>query len=285
MVSGMKSRRRIGTAALVIIALALAVLCVLPMYALIIASFSEGNEILRNGLSFETLKFKTPSLANYRLLFEGRGTRFWYWFRSSAFITVFQVAISTVLSSMVGYAFGVYRFRLKNQLFALVLLVMMLPMQILILPLYNIMIRLGFVNSYWGVILPNLVSPLAVFFFRQYAQQSLPSEMLDSGRIDGCNEYYMFVRIMLPLMLPAFGAIIILLSLHSWNDFVWPLIILNGLEKTTLPVGINSLITPYGDNYDMLFSSAVFSFLPIMILFVFFQQYFVEGLTIGSVKG
>jgi arabinosaccharide transport system permease protein len=166
----------------------------------------------------------------------------------------------------------------------IVLVVMMIPVEILILPLYKLSISLKMIDTYRGVILPFVVSPFAVFFFRQYAA-GLPKDFLDAGRIDGCSEYGIYIRIMVPLMLPAFGAMTILQAMSSWNSFVWPLIVLRTNEMLTLPIGLQSLITPYGNNYDLLLSGAVMSVLPILIVFLFNQKAFISGLTIGGVKG
>jgi arabinosaccharide transport system permease protein len=113
----------------------------------------------------------------------------------------------------------------------------------------------------------------------------LPKDFLDAGRIDGCSEYGIFFRIFVPLMTPAFGAMIIVQALASWNSFVWPLIVLSSGEKLTLPIGLSSLVTPYGNNYDIMIAGSVLAIVPIMIVFIFFQRYFVSGLTIGGVKG
>ncbi|MDP4113795.1 MAG: arabinose ABC transporter permease AraQ, partial [Bacillota bacterium] len=120
--------------------------------------------------------------------------------------------------------------------------------------------------------------------FRQYAL-GLPRDLLDSARMDGCTEFGIFFRIMAPLMKPAFGAMIILQSLNSWNNFLWPLIVLRSKEMFTLPIGLSSLLSPYGNNYDMLISGSVFAILPVIIIFLFFQKYFISGLTVGGVKG
>jgi len=122
-----------------------------------------------------------------------------------------------------------------------------------------------------------------VFFFRQYAV-SLPRELLDAARIDGCSEFGIYLRIMSPLMIPAFGAMGILQALHSWNNFLWPLVVLRTDEMFTLPIGLAGLLTPYGNNYDVLISGAVLTVVPIIILFFLFQRYFISGLTIGAVK-
>jgi arabinosaccharide transport system permease protein len=135
-----------------------------------------------------------------------------------------------------------------------------------------------------GVILPFAVAPTSIFFFRQYAA-TLPKELIDAGRIDGCSEFRIFFQIMVPLMLPAFGAMGILQAMFCWNGFVWPLIVLRSNEMLTLPIGLQSLITPYGNNYDLLFPGAVMSVIPILLLFIMNQKAFISGLTVGGVKG
>ncbi|ASB54116.1 L-arabinose transport system permease protein AraQ [Bacillus velezensis] len=185
---------------------------------------------------------------------------------------------------MIGYGLGVYEFKGRNIIFVLVLIIMMVPLEVMMLPLFKLTVGLHLIDSYTGVILPFIVSPVAVFFFRQYAL-GLPKDLLDSARMDGCTEFGIFFRIMAPLMKPAFGAMIILQSLNSWNNFLWPLIVLRSKEMFTLPIGLSGLLSPYGNNYDMLISGSVFAILPVIIIFLFFQKYFISGLTVGGVKG
>jgi arabinosaccharide transport system permease protein len=192
--------------------------------------------------------------------------------------------LSLFFSSLVGYGLGVYRFVGRNTVFLLVLFVMLVPLQILILPLYSMMIDIGGMDTYWGALLPFLVSPFAIFFFRQYAV-GIPKDYLDAGRVDGLNEYAIYFRITAPLMAPAFGAMAILTAQQSWNSFLWPLIVMRTNEMLTLPIGLNSLLTPYGNNYNMLISGATMASLPIIIVFFFFQKYFMSGLTTGGIKG
>jgi arabinosaccharide transport system permease protein len=123
-----------------------------------------------------------------------------------------------------------------------------------------------------------------IFFFRQYAI-GLPKELMEAGRIDGCTEFGIFFKIMMPLMKPAYGAMTILLAMASWNSFVWPLIVMRDTAMQTLPVGLQTMLTPYGNNYNMLMSGAVVAVLPIMLVFLFNQKSFIAGMTAGSVKG
>jgi len=260
-----------------------AVFCLAPFFFLIISSLRPGVEMIRNGISL-SIDYSALNLKNYWLLVEGKEGVYLFWYMNSVIITVLHTVLSLLLTAMVGYGLAVYEFKGKNIIFMIVLIVMMIPVEILILPLYKLTISMGTINTYLGVILPFVVAPTSIFFFRQYAT-SLPKELLDAGRIDGCGEFRIFFQIMMPLMLPAFGAMGILQAMASWNSFVWPLIVLRSNEMLTLPIGLQSLLTPYGNNYDLLFPGAVMSVIPIIILFIFNQKAFISGLTVGGVKG
>lgn len=259
------------------------IFCLAPFIFLLGSSLRPGSEMIRNGITLN-LDFATMNLNNYKLLTTYRDQIFLYWYRNSLLITAIYTIVSLFFSSMVGYGLAVYNFKGRNALFILVLVVMMIPVEILILPLYKLSILLKIMNTYWGVILPFAVSPFAIFFFRQYAI-SLPKDFLDAGRIDGCNEFGIYFKIMVPLMLPAFGAMTILQAMSSWNSFVWPLIVLRSDNMLTLPIGLQSWITPYGNNYDALMAGAVMAIIPIIIVFLFNQKAFISGLTVGGVKG
>jgi len=145
------------------------------------------------------------------------------------------------------------------------------------------MIELNLMDTYLGVVLPFAVSPFAIFFFRQFII-GIPKDLIEAARIDGCGEFKIYFKIIVPLMRPAFGAMTILMALNSWNAFVWPLIVLRSADKLTLPIGLMSLLTPYGNSYDMIMPGAVASVIPVAILFLINQKAFIEGLTAGGVK-
>jgi arabinosaccharide transport system permease protein len=263
----------------------LSVLFLFPLYALFIGSLKPSRELFRFGFNLKW-QLDVMGFQNYLSIFQGQGSAKYYftWYGNSLLITFLYTVLSLLLSSMVGYALAVYKFVGRHLIFLLVLVLMILPIEIIILPLYQLMIDLKLINTIWGVILPFVVAPLPIFFFRQYAL-GLPKDFMDAGRMDGCSEYRIFFRIMMPLMLPAYGAIAILQALNSWNNFLWPLIVLRTTDKFTLPIALATLLTPYGNNYDVLIAGSVLAILPILILFVMFQRYFIEGLTAGAVKG
>jgi len=262
---------------------AMSVFALAPFLFLLLSSLRPGAQMVQNGLTLD-FDLQTMSLEGYRILMNYSEGLYFNWYTNSVIITIVQTCVSVLLSSMVGYALAVYDFRGRNLVFTVVLAVMMIPVEILILPLFKLTILLKIIDTKAGVILPFAVSPFAVFFFRQYSM-GIPKDLIDSGRIDGCNELGIFFRIITPVLLPAFGAIAILQAMGSWNSFLWPLIVLRSNENLTLPIGLQSLLTPYGNNYDVLLSGSVLSIIPIIIVFLLNQKAFITGLTVGSVKG
>ncbi len=260
-----------------------AFLALMPFFFLLISSFKPGSEMIRNGLQFK-FDFENYTLANYALLKAERDGIYIRWYINSIVIMVLQVGVGLFFSSLVGYGLAKYRFKGRNFLFLLVLMVMMVPVEILILPLYKEINMFNMIDTYPGVILPFIVPATGIFFFRQFAS-GLPTEIMESGRIDGCGEFGIFFRLMMPIMLPAYGAMTILLAMGSWNSMVWPMIVLRTSQMQTLPIGLQSLLTPYGNNYDLLLSGAVMSVVPIMIIFLLNQKTFIAGMAAGSVKG
>lgn len=278
----MKSKKNVYSALLFCFFLVVAGITLLPLALLAVASFRPGTELMRNGLNFN-IDFATVSLNNYVQLFNGSNPYF-YWYKNSLMITIVQVALTLFLSACVGYGFAMYDFKGKNILFICVLIVMMIPTEILLLPLYRMTIAMKTIDTMWGIILPYIVAPMLVFFFRQYLS-GIPRDFLDAARVDGCTEYGIFFRIMIPLMRPSFAAMGIYQGMQSWNNFLWPMIVMRTANKITLPVGLASLMTPYGNNYDILLAGSCFAIIPILILFVCFQSYFIDGMTAGGVKG
>ena len=270
------------TTLLILFFIGAAVVTLLPLALLFVASLRPGQELMRNGLNFN-IDWKNANLDEYRYLFSGNNAYF-TWYINSLIVTVVQVGLALILSSFVGYGFAMYEFKGKNLSFMLVLLVMMVPTEDIILPLYRLLIRLGLINTKAGIIVPYVVIPMLIFFFRQYLS-GIPKDFVDAGRVDGCSEYGIYTRIMLPLMKPAFAAMGIYEGMASWNNFFWPMIVINQNSKITLPVGLQSLLSPYGNNYDILIAGSCFAIIPILLLFVMFQRYFIEGMTAGGVKG
>lgn len=265
-----------------------AILCAIiafPVVAGLLASFRPGTELIRKGLALD-LDISTMSLDNYLYLFGGNqdSRKYFMWYKNSLIITLVSVVLTLLICYFVAYGLTMYNFRLQNLLFTLVIATMMVPFEILMLPMYKEIIALGLVDTYTGVIIIGLCSASTIFFFRQY-MLGLPKDLLSAARIDGANEYYISVKIIMPLVKPAFASMAILTAMGAWNSMLWPLLVLKGAEKFTLPIGLNTLLTPYGNNYDVLIAGSMFGILPIFIIFLIFQKYIIDGMTAGAVKG
>lgn len=278
----MTKKNNIISVFLFIFFVGVAVITLLPLALLAVSSLRPGSDLMRYGLNF-SIDWATANFNEYKLLFSGQNNYF-IWYKNSLLITVVQVALALFLSACVGYGFAMYDFKFKNLAFVCVLLVMMVPTEVILLPLYRLIMKFGLTNSMWGIILPYTVVPMLVFFFRQYLS-GISKEFLEAARVDGCTEYGIFMRIILPLMKPSFAAMGIYQGMSSWNNFLWPMIVINKIDKITLPVGLQSLLSPYGNNYDILIAGSCFAIIPILVLFICFQKYFIEGMTAGGVKG
>lgn len=282
---GMKKKNTILSVISTAFFAVLGFIVVFPLIAGVLASFRPGRELIRRGLSVN-LDFSSMTLSNYTYLFSGNADskKYFMWFKNSLVLTVVTVVLTLLICYLVAYGLSMYEFKLKNVLFFLVIATMMVPFEILMLPLYQEMIDLKLMNTSAGVILPGICGASTVFFFRQY-MIGLPKELLDAGRIDGATEYGICFKIMLPITKPAFAAMTILCAMGAWNNMLWPMMIFRDADKFTLPIGLNTLLTPYGNNYDVLIAGSMFAIIPIFVIFLCFQRYFIEGLTTGAVKG
>lgn len=280
--SKQRKKWKLSTVILLIVFTAISIFALFPLIAITLASFKPSKEIMRYGLNIK-LQPEVLSFDNYAFIFSGVSDYF-IWYKNSILITIISTVLCLLLTCMVGYGLAVYDFKFKNLIFGMVLVVMMIPVEIIMLPLYKLTMSLGLMDTLVGAFLPFIVAPIPIFFFRQYAS-GLPRDLLDAARVDGSTELGIFFRVMMPLMLPAFSSMAILQALASWNNFLWPLIVLRSSEKLTLPIGLSTLLTPYGNNYDVLIAGSVLAIIPILIVFIFFQRYFIEGMTAGGVKG
>ena len=218
---------------------------------------------------------------NYRNLW--KSVPYNRYFINSVFIATASTLLTLFFCSLAGYAFAKYQFRGKTILFGILLASMMIPFQVLLVPLFGLMYDIGWLNSYKAIIIPFSVGAFGVFLMRQFIV-TIPSELLDAARIDGCSEFGIYYRIVLPIIKPALGALTIYSFLSSWNGYLWPLIVLRDEAKYTLPIGLANLIGIYRQDYGMLMAGTLLSLLPIVVLFLAMQREFVQGITLGGVK-
>ena len=253
-----------------------------PLFAIFVGTFQDGNEIIRKGLSLD-IDLGSLSLDNYGMLFTDSGLYF-RWFANSIFLTVVQVAGTLLVSSFVAYGFAMYDFKGKTAMFIAVLVLMTVPFEIMMLPLFVMVNDFGLADSYSVIVFPFLAASVTIFYFRQYFL-GIPKDLLEAGRVDGVTEFGIFFRVVVPIAKPAFAAMAILNGMVIWNNFLWPLLVLRSPEKFTLPIGLNTLLTPHANNYELLIIGSFFSLLPVLLLFFLFQRFFVAGMTAGALKG
>lgn len=203
---------------------------------------------------------------------------------NSLFIALSFTVLSLLICSAAGYAFAKFQFKGRDVIFFVLLLSMMIPYHVTLIPLFRIFVELNWLNTYQAVILPQLAYPFAIFLMRQN-MQAIPSTLLEAARVDGAGEFRIFFKIVLPTMRPALAAVAIFLFMFQWNNFIWPLVVLNSGEMYTLPVALSSLIGLSDIDYGQITLGAAISVVPIMVFFLILQKQFIAGILGGSVKG
>ena len=225
---------------------------------------------------------KQPSWANYRELFVHAGMG--RYLLNSLLVAGAITALSLAFNLMAGYAFAKLRFAGRERLFQTLLGALVIPAQVAMLPLFLLLKYLGLVNSYAGVVVPAMATVFGIFLVRQYTR-GIPDELLEAARIDGAGEWRIFAQIVLPLLKPIVVTLAIFTFLAAWNDFMWPLIVLTGQEHYTLPIGLASLAREHAQDSELMMAGSVVTVLPVLLLFLALQRYYLQGLLLGSVKG
>jgi multiple sugar transport system permease protein len=222
------------------------------------------------------------TLDQYRQLFSrlniGRA------FLSSTTIAGITTLASLLFNSMAGYAFARLRFRGRERLFGLLLSALIIPAQVGMLPLFLFMKSIHLVNTYWGAILPSLASVLGIFLVRQF-MLSIPQELLEAARIEGAGEWRIYWSLVMPLARPVLATLAIFTFMTTWNDFMWPLIVLSDQRRYTLPVAMAGLVGEHALDIELMMAGAVVTVLPVLVLFLVLQRHYIAGLMAGSVKG
>ncbi len=206
------------------------------------------------------------------------------WMFNSLVVAVAITAFHVLFDTMAGYAFAKKRFPGRNLFFILILSTLMIPIHVTFIPLYIINRQLGLIDSLWALILPGSAWVFGIFLMRQYIQ-TLPSELEDAARIDGCSEIGVFRHVIFPLSRPAIAALAIFTFVRAWNDFLWPVIALNKPQNYTLTVGVANLQGEFMTDWGIIFSGAALAAIPMIIFFLLFQKYFLEGVRMGALKG
>ena len=266
---------RIGVYTLLIVG---AVLAVFPLLWMVSASFMAAGEASTYPPHIIP---HHATLDNYRSLFTrlalGRSLA------NSALIATVVTVISVLINSMAGYALAKLRFRSRAGVYKALSLGLILPAQVAMLPLFLLMKEMHLVNTYWGVIIPGLASIFGILLTHQYAL-AIPDDLLDAARVDGATELQLYRLVVLPVIAPILATLAIWTFLATWNDFMWPLIVLSDDRKYTLPVAIANLAGEHVQDAELMMAGSVVTVLPVMLVFLFLQRYYIRGITAGSVK-
>jgi multiple sugar transport system permease protein len=268
---------RAATPLLYAVLLALAAATVLPLVWMVSASLMPTGA----ATAAPRLWPRAVTLAHYRALFTRLPLA-----RALANSTVLATAvtaISLLVNSLAGYAFAKLRFAGRDRIFRALLAGLVIPAQVAMLPLFLMVRELGLVDTYWGVIIPGMASIFGIFLVRQYAL-AIPQSLLDAARIDGAGELRIFWSIVVPFCTPVLVTLAIFTFMGTWNDFLWPLIVLTGEDRQTLPVALANLAGEHVQDVELMMAGAVLTVLPVVIMFLALQRYYIEGIVSGSVK-
>jgi multiple sugar transport system permease protein len=217
-----------------------------------------------------TLPFKEAPFARYYL--------------NSVVVGVSVTLLNVITCTLAGYSFAKFDYRGRNVLFFLVLATLMIPLEVIYVPLYALVFKLGWVNSFAGLIIPSGTSAFGIFLMRQ-SMESVPDELIDAARIDGAGELRIYTSIVLPTIVPILATLGIWTFLSTWNDFMWPLIVLSDEARWTLPVALANLSGEHVQDTELMMAGSVLTILPVMLVFLFLQRYYIQGVMVGSVKG
>ncbi len=261
-----------------------AVLAVTALFTLIPFLWMIGASFMVDGQAsvFPPQFIPAPfTLHQYRVIFERLDiiTNFF----NSLILSLVVTAVSLFFNSMAGYAFAKYRFKGKDALFNLLLSSMIIPAQVTMLPLFLMLKTMGLINTYFAVIIPGMANIFGIFLIRQFAM-SIPDSLIEAARIDGATDFQIYRRIILPLALPILVTLALFSFLGTWNDFMWPLIALTDNSMYTLPVALANLMGEHAKDPELLMAGSVITILPVVIVFLALQKYYIKGIMMGGVK-
>lgn len=209
---------------------------------------------------------------------------FWGSFLNTVFVSSVSAIVVLFFCSLAGFAFAKFEFPGKNVLFVLLLVTMMIPSQLSFVPSFIMISKIGWVGTFKALIVPGLANAFGIFWIRQYAQGAIHDNLLDAGRLDGCSTFRLYWNIALPILRPALAFLGIFSFINVWNDYLWPLVVLNNPNKYTLQVTLSQLNGIYDTDYGMVMAGTLMATLPLIIMFMFVSRQFISGITAGAVK-
>ena len=271
-------KKRVYDILVAVILILLAIFFIFPLYWIVTGSFKDAAAI--NSVVPEWFPLN-PTWDNYIRLFAKPALK---WLGNTVFMAVMAMALTCATASLAGYALAKKRFIGQSVVFSLFVCAMALPKQVVLVPLLKEMSFLGLHDNIWAVILPTVGWPFGVFLMKQFSE-TIPTEMLEAARIDGAGEIKTFMQIVLPIIKPGIGALAIFTFISTWNEYFLQLIMLNSSDVLTISLGIAKLQAEMSTDFGLIMAGAALAAIPIVTVFLIFQKYFTQGITMGAVKG
>lgn len=272
-------KKRLSAAAYYIVGTLIAVLATIPFLWMITTSLKARGALM--SIPIEWIP-KEPTLAAYVKVFSK--FPFFRTIGNSLFISVTYTVITLISASMAAFAFAKLEFPRADMLLKVFLATMMIPTQVTMIPLFVVMNKMQLINTYSSVILPSIFRPFAIFLLVQQ-MRTIPNDYLDAARIDGASTFRVYFRVALPLCRPTLATLSITTFMEAWNDYLWPLLMLTDKAKMTLPIALSTLNGQYSTEYNVLMAGSLISMVPIILVYIFAQKYFENGMMAGGIKG
>ncbi len=275
----MTHKHRLGTAGYYVVSIVLAVIALIPFLWMISTSLKSRGALM--SIPIEWIPAE-PTLDGYAKVF----SRFPFLrtIGNSLLVSVAYTLITLISASMAAFAFAKLRFRGSGAILSVYIATMMIPTQVTMIPLFVVMNRLGLIDSYASVILPSMFKPFAVFLLVQQ-MKTIPNDYIDAARIDGAGLFQTYRKVALPLCIPTLATLAVTTFMESWNDYLWPLLMLTDRNKMTLPIALSTLNGQYSTEYNVLMAGSLISMIPIIIIYIAAQKQFKSGLMAGGIKG
>lgn len=275
----MTHKHRLGTAGYYVVSIVLAVIALIPFLWMISTSLKSRGALM--SIPIEWIPAE-PTLDGYAKVF----SRFPFLrtIGNSLLISVAYTLITLISASMAAFAFAKLRFRGSGAILSVYIATMMIPTQVTMIPLFVVMNRLGLIDSYASVILPSMFKHFAVFLLVQQ-MKTIPNDYIDAARIDGAGLFQTYRKVALPLCIPTLATLAVTTFMESWNDYLWPLLMLTDRNKMTLPIALSTLNGQYSTEYNVLMAGSLISMIPIIIIYIAAQKQFKSGLMAGGIKG
>ncbi len=277
-----KQRKRLGSLAFYIGNTIIALIFVSPLIWMISSSLKPESGIFKGLNSISTFIPKEASLNNYLEVFSR--INMWKFIGNSLFYVMVIIAFDLLINSLCGYALAKFEFKGKNALLTLVISLMVFPAEAIMLPMYREMADLGWINTWLALIVPFIAKCFSIYMFRQFFLD-IPNDLLEAAKIDGCGPIKTFFKIVMPISGTVYATILILDFVAHWNDFMWPLLVVTGEEKRTIQLAIQTFFGSKPINYGPIMASLTISAIPMLVMFIFLQKYYVEGIASTGIKG